>query len=181
MAGLLKDFAPSSAKRQGVVKVSKEAKIDIYIYSGVLIFMKKMRKQNNQTTRERAILAIPFSRYTCSLHRCSSFCFPLSFTFPFPFSPFSNSFLSFYISFQNYNVEEARQLEIIKVALDKVDAKQTEISQKAARIDAEFLGLQQEVDGPFGGTGSVAAPLAVAPPAAAPPAAVLPAAAPPVA
>ena len=83
-------------------------------------------------------------------------------------------------------MEEARQLEIIKVALDKVDAKQTEVSQKAARIDAEFLELQQEVDGPFGGTGSVAAPLAaaplaVAPPAAALPAAVLPAAAPPVA
>jgi len=51
---------------------------------------------------------------------------------------------------KDYNAEEAKQLQLIKVALDKVDAKQSEVSKKAATVDAEFLELQQQVDGPFG-------------------------------
>lgn len=43
---------------------------------------------------------------------------------------------------KDYDAEEAKQLELIRVAMDKVDAKQEQVSKKAAIIDAEFVDLQ---------------------------------------
>jgi len=54
---------------------------------------------------------------------------------------------------KDYNAEEAKQLELIKVAMDKVDAKQAEVSKKAALVDKAYVELQQEVDSQFGTAG----------------------------